>query len=640
MRFNAGVPVLLRDLTALAPALALGAALGLPACSDDAAGADPGGGGETSEGEEEDPGPPPEITCQPLEGDDFPEVDGRNDPGAHYFAAPWPSDERKSADGNIDVASFPNPGDVDFFRNYLDVIGGNTDAWSANAAIFLPFTGPLHPDSLPANAAATMGAHATVYLEPVDSPGASHRVPLHIRWQPDETPFLPGNVLIAVPVDGHVLREATTYRAVATDRLLDARCRPVASGAQAVFTTQRFIAPMERIREVVHEQPEPRIAGLRQLDRDEHVFAYEGTVGIPLFQRGQPPYTSEGGDIVWDEAGRPVVQETVQVRVVLAVPRSDMPRSGWPLVIVSHGTGGDYQSFLRDGSAQEMAQVGLASLGFDQVVHGDRVPPNSIGPELAFVNLNNILAARDNMRQGAADGFQLMRLARKDGGIAVKLDLTFSSSPTYTDPHRVMFLGHSQGAITGAPFVALEPDLLGAVFSGAGAVLRISLYERTDPVDFHQLAKQFLGLNALAVDVQLDKFHPVSALLQTFIDPADSVNYAPYFLKETSETKGWATNVFVVQGITDAQVVPNSGVAFIAAAGVDLAEPALLPIEAMELRDQLPKPLPFRKNVGGVTGGAAQFPGDHFVLYDDLSAGQKVYRFLETAADDDAVVAR
>ncbi len=483
-----------------------------------------------------------------------------------------------------------------------------------------------------------MSPHSTVTLAPVDRP--SKRVPLYVRWQEATTPFLPGNVLIAVPVSGHVLDEDTTYRAVASERLLDAACRPVNSGAEAVFTTQRIIAPMERMREVVHTTPEPEISGLRQLDSDPDVFAYEGTVAIPIFQQGEAPYGAEGGDIAWDADGNPIIQETVEVRVALAVPRSDMPRSGWPLVIYSHGTGGDYQTFLRNGAAQEMAQVGLASLGFDQVVHGDRVPPNSLDPEMAFVNLNNILAARDNMRQGAADGFQLMRLARKEGGVVVKIDLTFTGSPTYTDPRRVLFLGHSQGAITGAPFVALEPDLLGAAFSGAGAVLRISLYERTDPVDFHALAKQFLGLNSLDVDVELDQYHPVSSLIQTFIDPADSVNYAPYFLNKTTETKGWATNTFVVQGITDQQVVANSGVAFIAAAGVDLAKPALMPIEAMELRDQPPKGLPFRKNVQGVTGGAAQFPGDHFVLFHDLGASQKTYRFLETAAEDDAVVAR
>jgi predicted esterase len=478
-----------------------------------------------------------------------------------------------------------------------------------------------------------------VFLEAVEDP--KDRAPLQIRWQKDATPFLPGNVLIARPVLGHVLTGNTTYRAVATARLLDAACRPLKVGAEAVFTTQEIIAPMERMREVVHELPAPRFVGLRQKGAHPDVFVYEGTVELPIFQVGDPPYTSEGGVIEWDGDGRPVLQNMQAVRVALAVPRTDAPRGGWPLVIYSHGTGGDYLTFVRNGPAAQMAQRGLASLGFDQVVHGDRVPPGSIDPQLAFVNLANILAARDNMRQGAADGFQLTRLATQEGGIIVKLDLTFTNNRTFTDPRRVMFLGHSQGAITGAPFVALEPDLRGAVFSGAAGVLAVTLYERKVPVDFHQLAKQFLGLNSIDADVEIDIFHPVSSLIQTFIEPADSVNYAPYFLLRNTETKPWATNTFVIQGLLDEQVVPNSGAAFIAATGVDLAKPAPMPIEAMELRGQPPAALPFENNILGVTAGAVQYEDeDHFALFQNEGAKQKAYRFLQSAAEDKALIAR
>ena len=245
------------------------------------------------------------------------------------------------------------------------------------------------------------------------------------------------------------------------------------------------------------------------------------------------------------------------------------------------------------------------------------------------------------MRQGAADGFQLMRLAKRDGGIVVKIDETFTRQATYTDPYRVLFLGHSQGAITGAPFVALEPDLLGAVFSGAGAVLRISLYERKDPIDFHAAAKQLMGLNSLDVDEDLDFFHPVPTLLQTFIDPADSVNFAPYFVLHDTVTKPWPTNTFVIQGLLDEQVTARTGAAFIAAAGVDLASPAPMPIPAMEARGQPPKALPFKQNIQGVTAGAVQWEDeDHFALFRRLEAKQKVYRFLESAAADEAIIAR
>src|SRR6185503_4314156 len=143
---------------------------------------------------------------------------------------------------------------------------------------------------------------------------------------------------------------------------------------------------------------------------------------------------------------------------------------GWPIAICQHGTGSTYTSFVTDGTANELAKQGIATIATDQVLHGLRNPGGN--PELAFFNFTNIYAARDNSLQGAADGFSLMRLA---------LALSFSdgSRTISFDPARVYFFGHSQGGLTGPGFVAFEPSVSGAVLSGTGGLLYLALLNKT-----------------------------------------------------------------------------------------------------------------------------------------------------------------
>ena len=48
---------------------------------------------------------------------------------------------------------------------------------------------------------------------------------------------------------------------------------------------------------------------------------------------------------------------------------------------------------------------------------------------------------------------------------------------------KLMFFGHSQGGLTGPAFVAFEPAVKGAVFSGTGGILYLSLLDKTQPID-------------------------------------------------------------------------------------------------------------------------------------------------------------
>ena len=156
--------------------------------------------------------------------------------------------------------------------------------------------------------------------------------------------------------------------------------------------------------------PAPIAADVVSFSSQPTFTVWHGTYTAPNFQTGDPPYLSSGGEIVVGTDGAAVVQRMEPMRFALTIPTGTKPAAGWPICIYSHGTGGDWQSFIADGTASHLAAQGLAAISTDQVLHGPR-NPNGADPEVAFFNFANPFAGRDNALQGAADAWSQMRLA-------------------------------------------------------------------------------------------------------------------------------------------------------------------------------------------------------------------------------------
>ncbi|MEM9492432.1 MAG: hypothetical protein AAGC55_25015, partial [Myxococcota bacterium] len=430
-------------------------------------------------------------------------------PPSGFYALPFPNDIRVAAEtGRIDMSDYIRPNALATL--YVDAIADNVRGFSPLAAGHLRFDGAIDPASLPASPLDATAEDAAVYLVNIDplSPRRDERVPLRFRFSAAEGETIGANWLAVLPYPGFVLAEQTTHALIVTDRLRAGDGTPVtaspdflavlAPGAPdddaavvrarqiyqpllswldqpggderssvvsaAVFTTQDVTGLIGRVRQVIHDDlpaPTPRQI-IRRIDRSDYHW-FDGLYDGPNFQQGEPPHVvaEAGGNIAVDEAtGRPIIQRMEELRISFTVPRSDMPERGWPVVIFSHGTGGSYHSFERSGVAGRLARQGLAVLSTDQVMHPPRVPPGS-SPEVLFFNFLNPLAARDNTLQGAADLFQVVRLVRnfditerRPGGLRVRFD-----------PDRVYFFGHSQGGLTGPPFLAHEPHVHAAVLS-------------------------------------------------------------------------------------------------------------------------------------------------------------------------------
>jgi hypothetical protein len=590
--------------------------------------------------------------------------------GDDFYALPYPNDLWRNEDGTLDLSQFPTNSVI--ASNVRDIVQRETDGFGLNAAIFARFSGPLDPLSVP-TPAQSMKAGASVYLVDVDpdSPDRGTRYPIVATFRPDGSQTIGPNRLVARPYPGFPLSDGTTYALVITNRLASADGGDVlaqsdwsaVSGtgsasaaimharevyapllawldepgdddrgdvvAAAVFTTQHATQIMPAIRKAVFGTPAPVARDIMPTQMGSAFNVFIGNYDAPNLQTGDPPYINSGGEIVVGADGAAVVQRMESMRFAVSVPAIPVPASGLPICIYQHGTGGDWASFIMDGTAERLAAEGIAVISTDQVLHGPR-NPDGTDPQIAFFNFNNVVAARDNPLQGAADAWSQMRLA---------LGMSFDDGMGHTvkfDANRVFFFGHSQGGLTGPGFVAFEPLLKGAVLSGTGGIFYLSALNKTEPVSFPDL------ITTLIRDEPVDEDNPTLALAQMAIERSDTINYAPFMVRKPQTAPDGTPlaprNVFHTEGFTD-HYTPNKAIeAFATALGGDLVMlPDAKEIEGLTLRGRTIAATPITGNLDGATAVTAQYnqasgSDGHFVVFDIGAARKQSSKFLGTLA--------
>lgn len=596
-------------------------------------------------------------------------------PPSGFYGLPFPNDIRiDDVTGKMDLADYERPNVL--VELYVDTIQEQVRGFSVVAASFARFDAAIDATSLPRTPQDSQSPDASVYLVnvDVDSDRFGERVPLLFRFEPLAGTFIGDNWLSALPYPGFVLAESTTYALVVTSRLkgadgsavaapaelvqvmsYDESADPVIARAQqiyapllawldqpggdersdvavaSVFTTQDATSLLKGVREVIwNEVPAPVARDIQRLTDGANYFWFDGIYDGPNFQRGESPFVrvEDGGDIAVDPAtGKPLVQVMEELRFSFTVPDGPMPATGWPVALYAHGTGGSYHSFKNDGTAAALAAQGVAVISIDQVMHEPRVPPGS-SPELLFFNFQNPLAARDNTLQGAIDNFQLVRLV-------LGFDYT-SPDPAGPgairfDPERIYFFGHSQGGLTGPPFLVHEPLVKGAVLSGAGGLLYLSMILKTEPVDVAGLVATIIR------DYPLDEFNPLLAMLQMYMDRADPVVYGPSLVRQPRE--GIAPkHIYQSEGFTDHYTPVRSIEALATSIGGNLVEPVLAEVPGLTLRERPVLTAPVTGNSEGATSVLVQYEqladsDGHFVVFDVDAARLQSSRFLGTLAE-------
>ncbi|MBM4356433.1 MAG: hypothetical protein FJ109_22000 [Deltaproteobacteria bacterium] len=425
---------------------------------------------------------------------------------AGFFDQPFPSDMRRKADGRIRLDGFPNPSGLALLDDYVSVAETRLDGFSPNASIYFRFEEPLDPTSLPA-VEDTLDLESPVLLVNVTagSPHRGERIPLE-SWYWDREAPVPGYYLepylVALrPLGGFPMRPGEKYACILTRKLLDGEGRhvgrtpavaaaldgdasaqlyPLLSPLRSWLAETPGIGPGDVAAATVFTTADPvrEMAAAARFLRDEAVIEAAGPVEskttgnnylyfvgkykAPNFQTGEPPY-KEDGAILFDADGKPIVQWTETITFALAVPKGPKPVGGWPIVMCSHGTGGNYKSCMGTESAA-MTQAGLAVISIDQPLHGERYTGAPIDVEYYSFNFTNPDGARSLFRQAALDSVALAKFIQ---GLKVHVsgqEITFNSD-------RIGFFGHSQGGLTGSLYVAVQEELSAAVLSGSGGGL-------------------------------------------------------------------------------------------------------------------------------------------------------------------------
>ena len=595
-----------------------------------------------------------------------------------FYAQPWPLATRLRDDGTLDLEGFPAAPSASFVNNNLETFASQTHGFSTNGAIFASFDGALDPASLP-TVEDSLAEDTSVYLVEVekgsDTRGA--RTPLVCSHRNDQSDYNPPNFLACMPFSGFPLRPDTTYALVFTDGLRDATGEPVRASQRlsdvlqghddgdtltanlieayaplvkflndegadlehvvggTVFRTQDPTKELRALAEAVRGEPAPEYTSLALYggalpSESGNYVALDGTYDTPIYQQGDTPYMVSGGDIRFKNDGTPMRASTLSLRFALTLPDGPMPSGGYPVVLYHHGTGGDCHSFIDDGTAYHLAEAGVAAIGIDAPVHGTR-KPDGVDPQLLFFNINNVLALRDNVRQGAVDLLVLERFVQA-------FQVAANDSPTGDaiafDADRIFAMGHSQGGLTLPLMLPLSKRIKGAMLSGAGGSITASILYKTTPVNIPVLARVFLALGA---NDPLDAFHPVLSLVQAFSDVADASNYVPFIYRWKG---GRGLDVWATQGLLDTDVPPPVTDALVTALGLDPVQPQPHMVEGLSLRDAMSRKTPVSGNITGVDGERytavyTQYPNDdHFLIMEDPVAEAQLTHWFQTLATD------
>jgi hypothetical protein len=652
-------------------------------------------GGACSSDPEPTPGPPAaSVFVVPESLDEL--------AGPTFFDHPFPSSVRTEADGTARYTGWPNPFENKLLAEYVAATKGLFKGFSPAGSIYFRFTAPIDTSTLPADPPSSLAKDSAVQIIDVDSksPERGQRRLAQMRFQKPEAIYIPPSTLMVLPMIGTPLRPSTTYAVVVTKKIraegggtiepsahlqevlglvptsprvqkvrdaygpaiseLGALGIPKENIAHlAVFTTNDPTAETYALLDDVKVQTAPAAKDWVAKESNADYDVYEGNYGpTPLYQKGTAPFSkpADGGSLLF-ENGKPKLVSTIDLRFALVVPNATkcpVPANGYPIVLYAHGTGGDWRSFIDDGTGASLAQRCLASMGIDQVLHGTRpgAPPESDPNKdskiaLYFFNFENPLAARAHNGQAAADVAQQARLFT-EGGAKVPSAVSKTGVEIAFDGTKVLFFGHSQGGLNGPLFFAGSDLSRGGVLSGAGSVFGIALLEKTKPVDIPAAVRFLAKLGGEDESKELDIFHPVITLAQAMVDVADTIHYGRNIIKEPRP--GFAPkSIYQTEGIaadgSGDTYAPPKGIEMLALSmGLPRVAPGVRPIQEAAWAGLGDVTIPgggLSGNLAGgkATGALAQFapPGTsdgHFVVFRVPEARAQAAEFCKALAAD------
>ncbi|HEY2735198.1 MAG TPA: hypothetical protein VGI70_14475, partial [Polyangiales bacterium] len=623
-----------------------------------------------------------------------------------FYRLPFPNDIRRS-DGMIDMSGHPAPPDdlqppaaVRFIA-----AASQTDGFATNPVVFFRFSEPVDSTSLNGDTLRivdiTQGSHeyglpSSIAWSPTER--SSHYICPH--WigihRLIGAPLQPGNTYAAIVSKGVVAKSGSSYArdsdldtllggdrpddsdlAQAWDRYAPLRDYLASGGAlvhsdqvlnATVFTTQRATDILPKLRAAVQNEGVPALSDLTVCghdvkspceddtgrgachDENDDFLEIHGHIALPAFQSGNAPYENpeDGGDIALDADGDPQVQDHVSVCFALSVPKSAAPSAGYPVLLYAHRTGGAFSDPMGDSGWSAWAAHAAspsAVLAIDLPSHGSRRNGSKRPPEDLYSNFLNPAAARGNAIQGAADLMSLVLLTAP----GISADQSPTQAAIRFDVSRIAMFAHSQGATHAALMIGYEPHVRSVVLSGLAGHLSTSLRLKAKPTNIGKILPFALFDADGNGNLVGSDFNPLLALIQSYFESSDPLNYARYLYEDTIADAPKGHDVFVTYGLFDSYAPERTQEAFADAAGLSAVAPDLASTDSSMKFNVIDPPL--RDNatfeMQGRTIGlrtydpvADPLPNQpaadgHFVATETVRGMTDTRRFLEQALQGD-----
>jgi hypothetical protein len=518
----------------------------------------------------------------------------------HFYDQPFPSDARLNAKGGPDLAGLPFNSLFTSFDQLRKVASEHKGIPVVPVAYF-KFTGPVAAQDfekvIPADKMSPV-----VLIDIDDASDEKGRIFPTIAATPETDAYVPDNLLAVGVRPGFVLKPNRKYAFAVMRSLGDASGKPL-SIAPAMAALAAGKAPEGKNGDALLKLYAPLFATLKTAGIDPtwvaaaNVFTtgdvvqdlsdlstgllakypvtvdnlaidaddgashpryceLRGTVTLPQFQKGKPPYDTEGL-FDFSDNGLPAKQRDEKVPVSITLPNGTMPAAGYPLVVYFHGSGGlstaiedrgtwhpepdpnkcpdkhqDEWNGVKgcntkgEGPAHVLAPHGFAMVNMALPVNPERLPGAS---DTAYLNLNNVAAGRDLFRQGVIEQRMLIKamstLQIDQASVAACSQLALPGGETKFKFDTTHLYG--QGQSMGGQYVnlmgAVEPLMLGAVATGAGGYWSyFILYTSLIPDLGQKIGTIFLGTPA-----KLSHLHPGLFTFQIAWEPVDPMIYMP-----------------------------------------------------------------------------------------------------------------
>jgi hypothetical protein len=527
------------------------------------------------------PGCAPKGSVAPAPSASF-DLEADFDEPAAFYDFPYPSDLRLDARG-APKFRIPNPEARPQVESLAHAAAERL-GFPVLPVAYFRFDGPLAPrasgDVLPALTSSPL------WLVDVDprSPERGRLYPT-VAQTLESDAFVPENVLAIAARPGFVLAPRRTYafvvRANANDaigRALPASAAltalrdgttksPRADAARAlyaplwetldtlavdrgsvaaatVFTTGDVVADTAALTDRVLAAHDAAIEDLAidPIDGKDHDRYCEvrGTITLPQFQEGSPPYNQKGLFAFTAAGDLPAKQRDEKIPLTITLPKGPMPPGGYPLVMYFHGSGGDSREAVDSGPQKVkggpygigtgpsyvVAEHGFAMATSALPISPERVPGAG---DFDYLNFGNLAVFRDNFRQGVIEQRlfirALSRLAIPSAVVAgcAGMSLPAGATAYRLGTDRLLALGLSMGGMYTNLISALEPQIRAAVPAGAGGYWSYFV-EVAHPkgISIRGFVQLLFG-NARGATFM----HPVFHLFETAIEPIEPLVSMP-----------------------------------------------------------------------------------------------------------------